>query len=418
MRNLQDWIEYIQLIHPKTIDLSLDRIALLAEKLQLNCFNCPVITVAGTNGKGSVIACLESIFVASGYQVAAYTSPHLLRFNERLRFNKQEVSDQQFIEAFAFIEAHRHDIELTFFEFTTLAALKICQQLDLSVLLLEVGLGGRLDAVNIVDPDIAVITNIDLDHMDWLGDTREKIGFEKAGIIRAKRPVVCGDPEPPKSVLSKANAVAASCFTLNHQFFYRQRLGGWDWHGGNKAYTDLPLPALKLQNVATSLMVIELLQAQLPVLVSAIRASLAHLKLAGRFQQVDYVTPVVMDVAHNPQSIAYLAQQLGQLPAVKRTVAVLGMLKNKDIVGSLHTIAAQIDAWYIGDLSTSRGATVQYLAGMLKQLGVGCIHECSTVTEAFEQAVRNTDAAERIVVFGSFYTVGLVQDLLIAKGVM
>ena len=368
--------------------------------------------MAGTNGKGSVIKSTESIYLSAGYRVAAFTSPHILKFNERLRVNGEEVSDEALMKAFSFIEKARGDQSLSFFEFTTLSILFICQRTALDVLLLEIGLGGRLDAVNIVEPTVSVITNIDIDHTEWLGSDRESIGREKAGIIRANKPIVCGDPEPPHSVLQVAQARHAPMYRLGEAFSLESSSSSWSWLGPRINYVRLPLPTLKLQNVATSLMTIEYLQEYLPVTQYAIMLGIKRATLPGRFEVVSQPRTVIYDVAHNPQATAYLAEKMQALPSSGRTFAVLGMLSDKDIAGALAPLTEGVDVWYVAGLEVERGASEQELVSELTAQGVKSCYNFSSVKAAMNQAISDSREQDRVLVFGSFHTVSIAKEAL------
>lgn len=413
---MKDWLSYINTLHSRGIDLGLSRIIALAEKLSLRDFSCPVITVAGTNGKGSVIKFLESIYLAAGYRVAAYTSPHLLQFNARLRINGDPVADEALINAFSFIENNRSNQPLSFFEFTTLAIFYICKKQLLDILLLEIGLGGRLDAVNIVEPNVAVISNIDIDHTDWLGKDRESIGREKAGIIRWHKPIVCGDPNPPQSVYETAKKLEAPFFQFETDFFAKVGEGIWEWQGPETIFEKLPLPDLKIQNAATSLMALHCLQGLLPLPLDAIRNGINKAVLPGRFECVQEPVRIIFDVAHNPQATCYLAEKLQQTAHAGRTLAVVGMFQDKDIRGTFESMLSCVDQWYIGGLQEeARGARSENLMEVLVECRASSAKTCYnfvSVTEAFEGALSNCRLQDRIVVFGSFHTVGLVKRYL------
>ena len=417
---MKEWLSYIGRLHSRGIDLGLSRIITLAEKLSLRDFSCPVITVAGTNGKGSVIKFLESIYLAAGYRVAAYTSPHLLQFNERLRINGYSVADEVLIDAFSFVENNRSNQLLSFFEFTTLAIFYICKRQPLDVLLLEIGLGGRLDAVNIIEPNVAVISNIDIDHTDYLGKDRESIGQEKAGIIRWHKLIVCGDPNPPKSVYETAKKLEAPFFQFETDFFANVGEGIWEWQGPETVFEKLPFPELKVQNAATSLMALHCLQRRLPLSLDAIRNGINKAALPGRFECVQKPVPIIFDVAHNPQAARYLAEKLQQTAHTsRRTLAVVGMLQDKDIRGIFESMLSCVDQWYIGGLQKeARGATSENLVKVLVECKGGSAKICYSfvsVTEAFEGALNNCGSQDRIIVFGSFHTVGLVKQYLSGK---
>jgi len=379
--SLQDWLSWQETLHPSEIELGLERIATVFRRLHADTFCCPVITIAGTNGKGSSLRMLESIYQADGYTVGAYSSPHLLRYNERIRVDGEEVTDTEIAAAFARIDAARADISLTYFEFGTLAALDIFMQQQPDVVLLEVGLGGRLDAVNIIDADVALLTAISLDHTDWLGTDRDAIGFEKAGILRAHRPVVCSDVDVPQSVLKHAADLASPLYRLGHEFDFEMQSPDWRWYEGRGQTLDLPSPALRgthqYRNAAGVLMVLALLQSRLPVSRAAIRAGLLNAHLAGRFQSVPGQSADapswIYDVAHNPQSVGQLAQMLAdsQQPG-RSTVALLGMLADKDSAAALEHIHSQIDEWHLAALDTPRSEkpeTLRDIVASLSELG-------------------------------------------------
>ena len=411
---MKDWLVYINSLHLRAIDLGLSRISCLPKKLLLNNFDCLVVTVAGTNGKGSVIKSLESIYLAAGYNVAAYTSPHLLRFNERLQLNGESVSDELFIEAFKFVEKNRSNQPLSFFEFTTLAVFYICAKQKLDILLLEVGLGGRLDVVNIVEPDLAVITVIDIDHTNWLGNNRESIGREKAGIIRRFKPVICGDPNPPVSVLEQAQLLKAHFYQFEKDFFSVGHKKNWQWIGpNNSCYHQLPLPALKMQNVASSLMVIHCLQKKLPVNQFSLVTGIKEAFLPGRFEQIQATATIIFDVAHNPQATCYLSKKLSEIHHIGRTLGVVGMLGDKDIAGTLQPMLSCIDYWYTGTLLEHRGANGGILRNILAVLQVKNCDNFNSIADAFKKALEDCQRQDRIVVFGSFHTVAMAKNYLL-----
>lgn len=398
--SLPKWLTYIETLHPKTIALGLERVRLVAEKLNLLTAHCPIITVAGTNGKGSCVAFLDAIAQAAGYQAGCYTSPHLLRFNERIRIASQPVDDAALLQAFEQVEAARAGTTLTYFEFTTLAALWLFQQADLDLIVLEVGLGGRLDAVNIIDSDVAIITSIALDHMDWLGETREAIGYEKAGIFRAGRPAICGDFDPPDSVFQVARDVDAHLY-----------LAGRDFHLPDEdTVSHLPLPS-----AACALMAMDCLKARLPVSPSAILQGLKAANLPARFQRTYYQhREVILDVAHNPAAAAYLAKRLAAEPARGKTCAVVSILADKDIPGTLQPLLPYVTDWFVAGLEAPRGANHEILVNHLQNLGVAAyhIHIAETVLTAFQCALQACEHQDRIVVFGSFHTVAPVLAFL------
>lgn len=409
-RDLNGWLDYISTLNFREIDLGLTRVSYVAKKLGLTTFSSPVITVTGTNGKGSVIKSIESIYLAAGYRVVAYTSPHLLHFNERLRFNGESVLDSDFVEAFAFIDKNRDQEPLSFFEFTTLACFYICKKMTFDILLLEVGLGGRLDAVNVVEPDVAIVTTVDIDHTDWLGSDRESIGREKAGIFRICRPVICGDPNPPKSLLEVAQALKAPVFQFMKDFSIIKCGNTWTWKGPGITYDALPLPQLKIQNVATSLMAVVYLLDQIPVNKVSIRSGIQKAVLPGRFEKVEKPVSIIFDVAHNPQSANYLAEQLSSYP-LGITCAVAGMLKDKDIIGTFAPLFPYIDYWYVGSLPGPRGVSGGKLCEILRTLQIESCYNFSSIQEALEKAILQAKC-DCILVFGSFYTVSIAKQFL------
>ncbi len=399
-QSLQDWLSYLEQIHPQQIELGLQRVKTVAERLGLLDLPGVVITVGGTNGKGSTCAMLASILEAAGYSTGIYASPHLLRYNERVKINGSEVSDQDFCTAFAEIEQMRQDISLTFFEFGTLAAFSIFKKYQPDVILLEVGLGGRLDATNIIDADISVITSIDLDHCDWLGDTKEAIAVEKAGIYRTDKPAICGEPNPPHTLKRAADQIRTRLYSVGEQFAYQIQNDSWVYQGNYRTLTDLPLPGLPLQNAATVLAVIE----HLPFYISddAIKAGLKNANLAGRFQILQHEPTVIVDVAHNPHASLYLANKLKKWSNHK-IIAVVGMLKDKDIQHTLQHVEPYIDEWHLADLSGPRAASAELLATFLPENTVFTRYH--DVSDAYHAALSSATPRDLVVVFGSFLTV-------------
>ncbi|MDH5570439.1 MAG: bifunctional tetrahydrofolate synthase/dihydrofolate synthase [Gammaproteobacteria bacterium] len=408
---LQDWLTWQETLHPTEIELGLHRVLSVFKKLHPGNFTCPVVTVAGTNGKGSSMHMLETIYRADGYKTASYTSPHLLRYNERICINGNPVDDQLIINAFQRIDDARAEISLTYFEFGTLAALDIFMRQQPDIVLLEVGLGGRLDAVNIIDSDVALITSIDIDHTQWLGNDRDSIGREKAGIMRNSKPAVCSDTDIPRSILQYATEMGTPFYRLNYEFSYILTKDRWSWNYSDIALNQLPVPALhgahQYQNAAGVLMVVLLLMEQRPVSFEAICEGLQNSNLAGRFQTLPGRSNWICDVAHNPDSVAKLSQILANEPVQGRTIALLGMLSDKDIPAALRVIMEHIDIWHISPLPTKRSATASEVSKILKGLNV--TEECISLQLSIEQAYRAIDALatedDRVVIFGSFYTV-------------
>jgi len=416
-RTLEQWLDWQTQLHPAEIELGLERVKDVWSRLSTTPFDCPVITVAGSNGKGSTVALLESILTAAGYHCGCYTSPHILRYNERVCINQANVTDQQLCSAFEQVEQARQNTTLTYFEFGTLAALWLFQQQPLDVVILEVGLGGRLDAVNIIDADVAVLTSLSLEHCDWLGDNLEQIGFEKAGIFRTGRPAVCGIAHPPDSVIKVADDSGASLLCRSRDFDYQfmpdhlptGRPDQWRWYGQQTQRNGLPLPALlgdvQLQNAAVALAVLEQLDARLPVDQQAVRSGLIGVQLAGRFQFLAGEIEIVLDVAHNPESVAVLLGNLKTLPVRGRTRAVFSLLDDKDIGMMLELLRSQVDDWYIAPLDVARAMPCSRLYNELQNAGASHITVCESVAAACQRAKAEALAGDRIVVCGSFYTV-------------
>ena len=407
---LDAWLTWQESLHPAKIELGLERIANVLQRLHPEPPPFPVITVAGTNGKGSSVAMLEAILRAAGYRVGAYTSPHLLRYNERVRLDGQPVSDAQFIESFARIDTIRGDSSLTYFEFGTLAALDIFYHEAPDVVVLEVGLGGRLDAVNVIDPTIALITSISVDHMDWLGKDRETIAREKAGIMRAGRPVIFSGRDMPDSVAQQARELDAPLAVLQRDFHYRKHADDWEWWSGNEPAMRLPHPALRgehqFENAAGVLMVLHELAERLPVDVAAIREGLQTVTLPGRFQVFPGAVSWILDVAHNPDGVVRLAEVLASNPIAGRTLVVIGMMRDKDIHAALQHLQGQVAAWFTATLATPRSADAAEVAVMIRQsAGNAKVQACEDVATACDAAKAAARDGDRIVVCGSFYTV-------------
>ena len=408
--DLAGWLAYLEQLHPKPIALGLDRVGEVAARLGLQPA-VPIITVAGTNGKGSTCAMLEKIYLAAGYHVACYTSPHLLRYNERVRIDGVEVTDEALCRAFVAVESARGATPLTYFEFGTLAAMWLFIESGVQVAILEVGLGGRLDAVNIFDPACAILTSVDLDHLDYLGSTRESIGREKAGIFRPHVPALCGDPLPPDTVIGHALEIGAELRQIGRDFgFEKQHDNCWTFMSGDTAISDLPLPALsgefQFYNASCALEAVRVLQAGLPVAVSAIRDGLRHVALQGRFQIFPGKPNVILDVAHNPHAARGLARNLHASSHSGRTLAVFAMLADKDIPGVLRELAEEVDVWFVADIHEVRGASAGMLARHLSEVAPQArVHRCADVVSAFRQACMTAGDNDRIAAFGSFYTV-------------
>ena len=416
MHTLEDWLAHCERLHPVAIDMGLARTQQVATRLGLR-FDCPVITVAGTNGKGSTCAMLEAILLQAGYRTGVYTSPHLVHFEERCRVRGAAVAAPDLLPSFAAVEAARQATSLTYFEFTTLALLHHLQQAGLDVVVLEVGLGGRLDAVNVIDTDCAILTSIDLDHTELLGSTREAIGFEKAGILRAGKPAVVSDPVPPQSVLDHAAHLGADLWRLGVDFNFSGDQQQWGWAGRGRRYAGLAYPALRganqLVNAAGVLAALQALRERIPVTAQAVRNGLALVELPGRFQIVPGQPTLVLDVAHNPHSVAALTANLDAMGFHPRTHAVFGAMADKDLAPMLTRIRPLVDRWYFTDLPTARAATAADLAARWQALPAapGTPRDVAASTHsdpmaALRAAMAAADPTDRIVVFGSFYTVG------------
>ncbi|OCG26628.1 bifunctional tetrahydrofolate synthase/dihydrofolate synthase [Gilliamella sp. wkB108] len=409
MSDLKTWLCYLEQLHPTTIELGLERVKTVAQRLNLLQPAPYIFTVAGTNGKGTTCRTLEMILLAAKKRVGVYSSPHLLRFTERVRINNQESSELETVKAFTEIEKSRGDISLTYFEYATLAALYQFKQAKLDVVILEVGLGGRLDATNIVDADIAVITTIAIDHVDYLGNTRESIGREKAGIFKTKSIAIVGEPDIPTTIWDVAKTVNCPLYALNRDWAY-QKLNEtqWQFHSTNDLYQPLPLPNVPLANAATALAALS--YSSLSVSQDAISQGLKQSSLIGRFQIIQTSPLVVIDVAHNPHAATYLVQQLEQLKAQQsfsgKVRFVIGMLKDKDIKTTLSILTG--DVWYCASLYGERGCNAQVLRQYLLDNGIINVTTFDTVTDAYQRAKQEAKHDDIIVVCGSFHTVSEV----------
>ena len=419
-QTLQGWLEHCERLHAKNIDMGLARVGEVARRLALR-FDCPVITVAGTNGKGSTCAMLEAVAMEAGYRTGVYSSPHLVHFEERCRVRGDSVAAAALLPHFEAVERARTEagteVSLTYFEFTTLAILRFMSQAGLDVAILEVGLGGRLDATNIIDADCAVITSVDIDHVEFLGPDRETIGREKAGIMRTGRPVVVSDPMPPQSVIDHAREIGADLWRFGQDFNFSGDKQQWAWAGRGRRYAGLAYPALRganqLVNASGALAALEAVRERLPITAQAVRAGLALVELPGRFQIVPGQPALVLDVAHNPHSVAALTANLDAMGYFPTTHAVFGAMADKDLAPMLAKVGPVIDRWYFTDLPTPRAETaaslqqkwnaLQMVAGGRREVATS-LH--ANPEEALRAAVEAADPADRIVVFGSFYTVG------------
>ncbi|MEN3157133.1 bifunctional tetrahydrofolate synthase/dihydrofolate synthase [Alkalimonas sp. NCh-2] len=405
-QTLDDWLCFIEQQHPQhQIELGLDRVRQVAERAALQQLPGRVVLIAGTNGKGTTARCMEQLLLAQGHTVAVYSSPHLLRFNERLRVNQQDVADADWVKALAFIEQLRQDIELTYFEFTTLAAFYLIKAYQPDVALIEVGLGGRLDATNIVEPDLSVLTTIDLDHQDWLGSDRESIGREKAGIFRANKPAVVAELQLPASVIEVAAKLGTELKCAGVDFQWRQQATAWHWQSEAITLAELPLVPVPLQNAATALKA--LLQLNLLPQPETIRQALSQVTLPGRMQWLQQQPAVLLDVAHNPQSIQYLAEQLQQLkPRFKRIFALCGMMRDKVKPRALDAVLAWVDHWALVSLPGPRGADSALLQAIVPaDTSLQCYDD---VSAGYRQLLTQLQHDDLLLVFGSFVTVSAV----------
>ncbi|MCO6504702.1 MAG: bifunctional tetrahydrofolate synthase/dihydrofolate synthase [Snodgrassella sp.] len=424
--SLSQWLNYLENgVTGGKIEMGLARIEAVRKQMKL-LPTCPVIVVAGTNGKGSVCAYLTQIYHEAGYRVGTLTSPHLLRFNERIAVNGQSVSDAEIISAFACIEAARGETVLTYFEFNTLAAVHIFNQQAVDVMILEVGLGGRLDAVNIFNADVSVITSVDLDHQAFLGDTIEQIAFEKAGVMRAGKPIILGQQHVPFRIETYAQEICADLLILGMDFAYHQQEAphwAYDFHpqhskhfvGDQQKYI-LPLPALQgsfqLNNAACALTVLTCLQELLPVEIAAIRQGLLRVQHLGRFQLVLGKPVTILDVGHNPHAARALRHSLKALPTAEKRLAVFSMLSDKDIDAVLEILHDQFDQWFIAPLATSRGLNMTQLQASFAKIDVGQVYSYANIQLAYQAALTQAKQNDRIVIFGSFHTVAEILTLL------
>ncbi|NOV29451.1 bifunctional tetrahydrofolate synthase/dihydrofolate synthase [Methylomonas sp. ZR1] len=408
--SLQAWLDWQEKLHPRPIDLGLGRVAGVYRQLNPEQKKPLTITVAGTNGKGSCVAFLEAIYRAAGYRVGAYTSPHILRYNERIRIDGVPVEDALICDAFTRIDGARGETSLSYFEFGTLAALSIFAEADLDIQLLEVGLGGRLDAVNIIDPDAAIVTTIALDHVDWLGHTEEAIGREKAGIFRSGVAAIIGDAQAPRSVVEVAEQVGAIALQMDSEFSYQKQRDSWEWRSADKQIHRLPAPAFKgehqYRNASAAIMAINTLQPLLAVSDDAIRQGLESARLSGRFQLIVGAPRILLDVGHNPQAVQTLINYLSEYFPEIRIHAVFAMMRDKDIAGVLNMMRDRVTTWYLAPLANPRAATPDMLETIFQQQGLDNVRSGFTdFTEAFQTARQNTGQDDLLLIFGSFFLV-------------
>ncbi len=420
--SLLEWLARLETLHPKTIDLGLERVREVAQRMQL-APSATIFTVGGTNGKGSSCAMLEAILLAAGYRVGLYTSPHLVRFNERIRVGGRAVSDEAIVEQFEAVQAARGDTSLTYFEFSTLAALRLFSREPLDVVILEVGLGGRLDAVNVVDADCAIVTSIDVDHVEYLGGDRERIGWEKAHIFRSGRPAVCSDPIPPASLVQYAESIGADLWLCGRDFHYVGDRQQWSYRGRAQRRSSIAYPALRganqLLNASGVLAALEAMRERLPVSQQAVRQGFAEVELPGRFQVLPGVPTIVLDVAHNPHAVAHLASNLDSMGRGGRNYAVFGVMRDKDVDAIVAAVKDRFDAWFVTDLPGARAASADWIVERLQAGDVRApdpdgdkagaenarIEAHRTPSAALAAARAVAQPNDRIIVFGSFLTV-------------
>jgi dihydrofolate synthase/folylpolyglutamate synthase len=407
--SLAEWLIWQEQSHPRPIDLGLERVAGVHRKLKLS--RKPLtITVGGTNGKGSCVAFLEAIYRAQGYTVGAYTSPHIVRYNERIRIDGQAVEDEAICRAFESIDAVRGDTSLSYFEFGTLAALKLFAERGVEIQLLEVGLGGRLDAVNIIEPDVALVTTIALDHMEWLGNNVDDIAREKAGIFRAGVPAIIGDDQISPMLAAVATEKKAQVLSLGQQFGYRKQGGEWEWFAGDLCFKDLPQPAFKgehqYRNASAVIMAVSSLSDRFPVAKKALDQGLREAHLKGRFQFIDGDIPVLLDVGHNPQAVATLRCHLqSDFPNVK-IHALFAMMKDKDIASVIASMRECIADWYLVPLNNPRAASPEQLSEFFLQQDIDNVHsDYANFKAAFDDVRQQAMPGDMILIFGSFFLV-------------
>lgn len=411
---LDAWLAYLESVHNKSMDLALDRIHQV--RLSLNLMpTFPIITVGGTNGKGSVCAMLSTILCQAGYKVGTYTSPHVLRYNERIAVNLQAADDQTIVKHLFAVDKARGSTALTIFEFLTLAAMHYFMEASVDVAVLEVGLGGRLDAVNLFDAQAAVVTNVDLDHCDWLGNTKEAIGYEKAGIFRSGCPAIIGDKHPPQTLLRYAKKIAALTYIMQRDFLVEGKPDAWDLKIEQTTYRGLQIPHLQatyqMSNAALALATLYALRTKLPVSHNAMQQGLLSVKWPWRLQCLTGKPSLVLDVAHNTHAALQLVKELALLPIAPRQLAVFSMLADKDIAAVLACTKEYFDAWYVAGLGVERGLSTDALAYYFKAQNIQSVHYFDHIADAWLTALSDATACDRIVAFGSFYTIAAVEQV-------
>jgi len=412
LSTLSEWISWIDSLHHTEIDLGLERVKQVAERLEVLKPNCPVIMVAGTNGKGSTVTTLESIYRAAKYRTATFTSPYLFKPNEQVRINQEMATDDALCEAFEKVERARETISLTPFEFFTLATFVIFKSQQLDIMILEIGLGGRLDAVNILDADVSIITSIDIDHVNYLGNTREQIGFEKAGIFKPNTLAICGDQQPPNAVLDQAKKLAIPLYIQEQAFGYEEWNAEWSWWSEFKTYEHVPRNQLNIENMSTVLMAITLLQNRLSVTEDEMIKGLMSVTMIGRVQIIAEPVTKIFDVSHNPHAITYLKKCLMPYKQKGKLHAVFSMLSDKDVMTCIEIMKDQMEDWFVAPLVCKRAMPLVGLEAAFKKAGVQNVKYFETITEAYDEAVGEAKEGESIVVFGSFHTVAEVMNYL------
>ncbi|MFT6032086.1 MAG: dihydrofolate synthase/folylpolyglutamate synthase [Arenicella sp.] len=417
-RNLAQWVDYIQTLHHREIELSLERVREVFLRMYPYGLSYKIISIAGTNGKGSTAELLASIYRQAGYQVGKFTSPHLVDFNERFNLNGEAIDDRRLLAAFNRVESQRQDTPITFFEFGTLLAIDLFADSQVDIAIMEVGLGGRLDSVNILDPDVSIVTSISIDHTSWLGNTIEAIAYEKVGIARGGRPLVLGLTDPPDNMLEYASTLGAQIRQIGQQFDYSQSKDDshWQWSSSGTTFKGLPLPlqqaGVQLSNCSVALEAVRLMSADLPVETSSIVEGIGNATILGRCQVFGHDPYIVFDVSHNQTSVARLNQFLFDLKSNEgalgkpRTVVVCGMLRDKEIRVSLEQIAHQVDEWHVATIHNERGASASEIGAVVRSISTAKVADYDRVEDAYDAAVATLNADDRLVVFGSFHIVG------------
>lgn len=416
--HLKDWLDWQVSLHPREIDLGLERVAKVADHLDLLKPDFHIITVAGTNGKGSCVAMLQSILQAAGIKTGCYTSPHIHHYNERIKINAMDAADNDLIEAFERIDQARDQISLSYFEFSTLAALDLFSRAEIDVAILEVGLGGRLDAVNIMDADIALVTHIAVDHVDWLGDDLDQIAAEKTGIARPEKPLICADPDPPPGLEETANRIRAVVRKAGRDYAYRVTADGWDWEMGDILFQQLPPPALsgmhQFQNAAAVLAALQDLPIKLQPGREAIETGLQQVKLPGRWEQLGKSPQLIFDVAHNPDSAGVLAEQIQQTPVSGDNVLLLGIMRDKAICEMIEAFQPVVDKWIISSPAIERALPADALQKKVKEIIPQAVVETyPDLSTAYLTEIGKLQKDDRLIVTGSFYTVAEVRALVL-----